>query len=66
MLAWWAWRESGKRIYLSGFYLCMALGISSMAYGGEIGHRNSAQWMVLRVGFQALALLLIVIALSAR
>ena len=40
-------------------------GISSMAYGGEIGHRNSAQWMVLRVGFQALALLLIVIALSA-
>ncbi len=39
-------------------------GISSMAYGGEIGHRNSAQWMVLRVGFQALALLLIVIGLS--
>ena len=27
MLAWWAWRESGKRIYLSGFYLCMALGM---------------------------------------
>src|SRR5579872_701354 len=27
MLAWWAWRESGKRIYLSGFYLCAALGM---------------------------------------
>ena len=38
-------------------------GISSMAYGGEIGHRNSAQWMVLRVAFQAAALLLIVMAL---
>ena len=27
MLAWWAWRESGKRIYLSLFYFCMALGM---------------------------------------
>ena len=27
MLAWWAWRESGKRIYLAGFYLLMALGM---------------------------------------
>ncbi len=26
MLAWWAWRESEKRIYLAAFYLCMALG----------------------------------------
>ena len=26
MLAWWAWRESGKRAYLAGFYLAMALG----------------------------------------
>jgi 4-amino-4-deoxy-L-arabinose transferase-like glycosyltransferase len=26
MLAWWAWRESGKRIYLSLFYLSVALG----------------------------------------
>jgi len=26
MLAWWAWRESGKRAYLAGFYLSMALG----------------------------------------
>ena len=27
MLAWWAWRESGKRIYLAGFYVFMALGV---------------------------------------
>jgi 4-amino-4-deoxy-L-arabinose transferase-like glycosyltransferase len=27
MLAWWAWRESGKRIYLGGFYFFMALGM---------------------------------------
>jgi 4-amino-4-deoxy-L-arabinose transferase-like glycosyltransferase len=27
MLAWWAWRESGKRIHLALFYLCMALGM---------------------------------------
>jgi len=27
MLAWWAWRESTRRIYLAGFYLCMGLGM---------------------------------------
>ena len=27
LLAWWAWRETGKRIYLALFYLCMALGM---------------------------------------
>ncbi|SPF31578.1 Glycosyl transferase, family 39 [Candidatus Sulfotelmatobacter kueseliae] len=27
MLAWWAWRESGRRIYLAAFYVCMALGM---------------------------------------
>jgi 4-amino-4-deoxy-L-arabinose transferase-like glycosyltransferase len=27
MLAWWAWREGGTRIYLAVFYVCMALGI---------------------------------------
>jgi len=27
MLAWWAWRESGKRICLALFYVCMALGM---------------------------------------
>ncbi|MGB8061187.1 MAG: glycosyltransferase family 39 protein [Candidatus Sulfotelmatobacter sp.] len=27
MLAWWAWRESERRIYLAAFYLCLALGM---------------------------------------
>jgi 4-amino-4-deoxy-L-arabinose transferase-like glycosyltransferase len=27
MLAWWAWRESEKKICLAAFYLCMALGM---------------------------------------
>jgi 4-amino-4-deoxy-L-arabinose transferase-like glycosyltransferase len=27
MLAWWAWRESGRRIYLAAFYLCLGLGM---------------------------------------
>jgi 4-amino-4-deoxy-L-arabinose transferase-like glycosyltransferase len=26
LLAWWAWREGGKQIYLALFYFCMALG----------------------------------------
>ena len=38
-------------------------GITSMATDGEVGHANSLQWMFRRVGFQALALLLIVFAL---
>jgi 4-amino-4-deoxy-L-arabinose transferase-like glycosyltransferase len=27
MLAWWAWRESGKRVYLAVFHVCVALGM---------------------------------------
>jgi 4-amino-4-deoxy-L-arabinose transferase-like glycosyltransferase len=27
ILAWWAWRQSGARIYLALFYACMALGM---------------------------------------
>ena len=27
MLAWWTWRATEKRIYLAGFYVCMALGM---------------------------------------
>jgi len=38
-------------------------GITSMATDSEVGHLNSVQWMARRVGFQALALLLIVLAL---
>jgi hypothetical protein len=43
----------------------LILGIAAMANHGEIGHRSSAQWMTMRIGFQGLALALIVIALLA-
>jgi hypothetical protein len=41
-------------------------GVSSMAAGREVGHHTSEQWMMMRIGFQALAvvLLLVVIALK--
>lgn len=38
-------------------------GIASMAHDGEVGHYNSAQWMVWRVVFQAAAFLIILFAL---
>lgn len=38
-------------------------GISSMATDSKVGHLSSVEWMGARVGFQALALLLIVLAL---
>lgn len=38
-------------------------GITSMATDSEVGRASSLQWMARRVGFQALALLLIVLAL---
>ena len=41
----------------------LVAGITSMATNGEVGHLRSEQWMGRRVAFQALALLLIVLAL---
>lgn len=40
----------------------LAFGIAAMAHGGEVGHRTSAQWMTMRVAFQAVALVLILMA----
>lgn len=40
----------------------LAFGIAAMARHGEIGHRTSAQWMTMRVTFQAVALGLILMA----
>jgi len=58
--------------YLTGLVLLaafatvasLASGITSMAYDGEVAHRSSAQWMMWRVGSQALAFVLILLALS--
>ncbi|MDH5536576.1 MAG: twin transmembrane helix small protein [Betaproteobacteria bacterium] len=41
----------------------LAAGISSMVTGGEVAHRRSEQWMTWRVGLQAAAVVLLIIAL---
>lgn len=43
----------------------LVMGVAAMAQHGEVAHRTSDQWMSARVGFQALALALIIVALLA-
>ena len=38
-------------------------GVSSMATHGEVGHHTGEQWMAMRVGFQALAVVLLLVIL---
>ncbi len=47
MLAWWAWRESGERIYLALFYVCMAFG---MLAKGPVAPLLAAATIVLFAG----------------
>jgi hypothetical protein len=42
----------------------LGFGIAAMAHHGVVWHRTSAQWMTMRVAFQALALVLVVLVLS--
>ncbi|HSN21510.1 MAG TPA: twin transmembrane helix small protein [Usitatibacter sp.] len=44
--------------------LSLASGMLSMIRDGEVAHYGSAQWMGWRVGFQALAVVLILLALQ--
>lgn len=37
-------------------------GMTSMVAKGEAGHRTSEQWMIRRVAFQALAVILLLLA----
>jgi Hypoxia induced protein conserved region len=41
----------------------LGLGIAAMAHHGAVGHRTSAQWMTMRVAFQAVAVVLVAVAL---
>ncbi len=41
-------------------------GILSMINGGEIGHKDGVQWMTMRVGFQAVAFVLLLLALLVK
>ena len=46
-----------------GVVTSLGMGIAAMANHGVAGHRTSEQWMMLRVGFQALALGLILLVM---
>lgn len=41
----------------------LAFGVAAMASHGEVAHHSSAEWMTMRVAFQALAVVLIVVTL---
>jgi hypothetical protein len=41
-------------------------GVSSMVAGREVGHHTSEQWMMMRIGFQALAVALLLVAFALR
>ena len=41
----------------------LIFGVSAMATDSEVGHQSSVQWMTWRVGLQALAFLLVLLAL---
>ncbi len=43
--------------------LSLAMGVVSMAKGGEAAHHSSQEWMVARVGLQAVALALLLLSL---
>ena len=41
-------------------------GVSSMVAGREVGHHTSEQWMMMRIGFQALAVVLLLVAFALK
>ena len=49
---------------LAATLVSLASGLLSMVADGEIGQNDSAHWMMWRVGFQALAVVLILLALQ--
>jgi len=50
-------------IALAGTVGALVLGIASMAHGGEFDRRHSHLFMFARVGFQGIALVMLIIAL---
>lgn len=45
--------------------ISFATGILAMISNGEVGHFESGHWMGWRVGFQALAVVLVLMAMNA-
>lgn len=48
---------------LAATVFSLAAGISTMATHGEVAHHGSDDWMFRRVGFQALAIVLLLVAM---
>jgi hypothetical protein len=46
-----------------GVLASLVLGITSMARHGPVAHHTSSEWMSARVGFQAIALALLITAI---
>jgi len=42
--------------------ISLIMGVASMAKGGEAAHHTSGEWMVARVGLQAVALALLLLS----
>ncbi len=45
--------------------ISLATGILAMITNGEVGHYGSGHWMSWRVGFQALAVAMVLMAMNA-
>jgi hypothetical protein len=41
----------------------LACGVSTMATGKQIGHHTGEEWMIRRIAFQALAVILLLLAM---
>ena len=41
-------------------------GVSSMVAGREVGHHTSEQWMMMRIGFQLLPVVLLLVAFALK
>ena len=52
-------------VAMLGVAASLILGVSTMAKHKEIGHHTGEQWMFMRIGFQAVALILMGLAILA-
>jgi hypothetical protein len=50
---------------VGGTLYAFVSGISAMAVDGQVGRHSSVEWMAMRVGFQALAVAAVLLALLA-
>ena len=51
-------------VAVAGAMFSLAAGITAMAHDGVVAHNDSAHWMVWRVVFQAVALVLILLVIG--